>query len=136
MDIQMAAICDAATEDQRGKLNILGAFDTIYARDFPVTHPHCAVAYRIRFSRLEAGVHRIKVTFVDADGRPILPPLEGEMNIHPAEEQDSTVANLILVINGLKIEKAGEHSIDMSLDGNPVKSLPLFVKKEPSESAG
>ena len=30
MNIQVAVLCDAAT-DENGKLNLLGAFDTIYA---------------------------------------------------------------------------------------------------------
>jgi hypothetical protein len=30
MNIQVAVLCDAATEDN-GKLNLLGAFDTIFA---------------------------------------------------------------------------------------------------------
>ena len=32
MNIQVAVLCDAATDDN-GKLNLLGAFDTIYARN-------------------------------------------------------------------------------------------------------
>jgi hypothetical protein len=34
MNIQVAVLCDAATDDN-GKLNLLGAFDTIYAPQLP-----------------------------------------------------------------------------------------------------
>jgi hypothetical protein len=44
MNIQVAVLCDAATDDN-GKLNLLGAFDTIYARELPAIHPQCAVAH-------------------------------------------------------------------------------------------
>ena len=38
MNIQTAVLCDAATDDN-GKLNLLGAFDTIYAPEMPAIHP-------------------------------------------------------------------------------------------------
>ena len=38
MNIQVAVLCDAATEEN-GKLNLLGAFDTIIAQQIPATHP-------------------------------------------------------------------------------------------------
>ena len=36
MNIQVAVLCDAATDDN-GKLNLLGAFDTIYTQQLPST---------------------------------------------------------------------------------------------------
>ena len=49
MNIQVAVLCDAATDDQ-GKLNILGAFDTINALTLPAIHPQCAIALRVTFT--------------------------------------------------------------------------------------
>ena len=43
MQIQVAVICDAATETY-GKLNLLGAFDAIHAQQLPWTHPQCSIA--------------------------------------------------------------------------------------------
>ena len=48
MNIQVAVLCDAATDDN-GKLNLLGSFDTIYAPQLPAVHPQCAVALRVTF---------------------------------------------------------------------------------------
>jgi len=59
MNIELFVLCDAAT-DQQGKLNILGAFDSLWAQKVPVSHPQCAVALRIRFSKIEEGEHNIK----------------------------------------------------------------------------
>ena len=39
MDIQIAILCDAAT-DTHGKLNILGTFDTIYTSQLPAVQAH------------------------------------------------------------------------------------------------
>lgn len=130
MDIEVFALCDAATETG-GKLNILGAFDCLYAQKFPVMHPQCSVALRIRFSRIEEGGHRIKINFVDEDGKSILPSLNANVEIKFKEEQHYVVSNLILNIHNLKIEKAGPYSIDLAINGKSEKSLPLFVRHVP-----
>ena len=40
MDIQVAVLCDAAT-DYKGKLNLLGTFNSVYTRELPANYPHC-----------------------------------------------------------------------------------------------
>ena len=127
MEIEIFALCDAATESG-GKLNILGAFDTLYARKLPATHPQCAVVLRVRYSRIEAGKHTIRINFVDEDGKAILPSLDGGTDIKFREGQQYAVSNLILNIHNLKLSKEGQYSIDLAVDGKFEKSLPLFLK--------
>ena len=75
MNIQVAILCDAATEDN-GKLNLLGAFDTIFAPQLPAVHPQCAVALRVTFMSGDEGERKLKLNFVNADGKSIMPPIE------------------------------------------------------------
>src|ERR1017187_7676771 len=70
MNIQVAVLCDAATDDN-GKLNLLGAFDTIYTQQLPAIHPQCSIALRVTFSSGDEGKHNLQLNFVDADGRSI-----------------------------------------------------------------
>jgi len=126
MNLEVFSLCDAATNDS-GKLNILGAFDTIWARNIPVVHPQCAVALRIRFENIERGEHKVAVNFVDLDGKHIIPPANGTININFPDERRSASANLILNMQMLKLEKYGEYSIDLAIDGREEASLPLFV---------
>jgi hypothetical protein len=126
MDIEIFALCDAAT-DSGGKLNILGAFDRIYVRQLPAVHPHCAIALRIRFDRIEAGEHRVRISLIDADGKPVIPSLDGNINVNIPPDLTSICANLVLDINGLKLEKADLYSIELAIDGRHEKSLPLTV---------
>jgi len=128
MNIEVFSLCDAATGDQ-GKLNMLGAFDTIWAAKFPVIHPQCTIALRIRFVSIEAGEHKVAVNFVDADGKHIIPPAKGAIRVGFVENQRTASTNLILNIQRLNIEKEGEYSIDLAIDGSIKASLPLLVKK-------
>jgi hypothetical protein len=126
MDIEIFTLCDAATEGG-GKLNILGTFDRINAHQLPAVHPHCAVAVRVRFDRVEQGEHHIRIAFVNEDGKPVMPGLDGKIQVSMPPACGSASANLILNINGLKFEQAGAYSIDLSVDGRHEKSLPLYV---------
>ena len=133
MHVEIFSLCDAATVD-RGKLNILGAFDAIWMSKVPGIHPQCAIALRIRFEAIERGEHKIVVNFVDIDGKHVIPPLSGVVKVNFPDEQKSGTTNLILNIQRLKIEKYGEYSIDLAIDGKIEARLPLFVKKPPQEN--
>src|SRR6516225_3230695 len=74
MNIQVAVLCDAATDDN-GKLNLLGAFDTIYTPQLPAVHPQCSEALRVTFFNGEEGKRSLRFNFVDADVRSIMPDL-------------------------------------------------------------
>jgi len=128
MQIEVFSLCDAATVDG-GKLNILGAFDTIGARNIPVVHPQCAIALRVRFDSIERGQHRVVVNVVDVDGANVIPPAHGTIDINFSDEQRSGSANLIINIQMLKLQRFGEHSIDLAIDGRVEGSLPLFVRQ-------
>ncbi len=128
MQIEIFALCDAATADF-GKLSMLGAFDTIGTAKIPVVHSQCAIALRVRFERIERGEHKVIVQFVDIDGKNVIPPAQGVITMNFPEEQSSGSANLILNIQALKLEKFGQYSIDLAIDGQQKASLPLFVKE-------
>ena len=56
MDIQVSALCDAAT-DYKGKLNLLGTFNSVFTTELPATYPQCSIVLRIAFKRIEEGEH-------------------------------------------------------------------------------
>lgn len=134
MDIEVLALCDAAT-DSMGKLNILGAFDSIVANSIPVVHPQCAVALRIRFSRAEEGEHKLAVNLINEDGKAIVPALDATINVAFRGEEASVATNMIMNLQHLKLEKAGEYSIDVAIDGKHEKSVPLVVRLRPAKTS-
>ena len=135
MEVEVFVLCDAAT-DNMGKLNILGTFDTIGAREIPVIHPQCAVATRIRYDRIERGEHRLKLTVADADGQLIVRPLETVMRVAFPDHQPSHPYNMILNLQRMKFEKFGEFTIDLAVDGRQESSLPLFVTEQQVQGSG
>lgn len=133
MNVEAFLLCDAAT-DQRGKLNVLGAFDTIWAKQLPITHPACSIALRIRFETSECGEHPVKIQIIDQDGNRAGPKLEGNINVRAGEGRGSTITNLILNIQGLKFEGYGEYRIDLIIDNQKIADLPFAVGEVPNKA--
>lgn len=128
MDIQVATLCDAAT-DYGGKLNLLGTFDTIMAPQFPAMHPQCSIALRLAFSRIEEGSHRLSLNFVDEDGRSIMPSIELQAEVLFPAEGSFLSRNFIVNIQHLKFERPGQYAIAVAMDGRHQTSIPLQIRK-------
>ena len=133
MNIEAFLLCDAAT-DQQGKLNILGAFDNIWAKKVPATHPACAIAARIRFEKVEEGNHPIRIHIIDEDGKSIGPNLQGTINVDVVGDVGSTVTNIVLNIQRLNFEKYGQYRIDIAIDNQIKGSLPFYVREIPNQT--
>lgn len=127
MQIEIFSLCDAATQ-QSGKLNILGAIDSIFSPKLPVSIPQCALALRVRFGLSEKGIHKVSVRFIDSDGKNLVKPINGELNIRFPKGQTSLSQNLILNIQRLTIQKSGEYAIRLLIDNQQMATLPLFIR--------
>jgi hypothetical protein len=134
MNIQIAVLCDAAT-DYGGKLNLLGAFDTIATQQLPAVHPQCSIALRIAFNRIEEGSHKLKINFVNEDGKLVMHSIEIPFQIQVPSEVNLLVRNFVINIQQLKFDLPGQYSIDVAIDGRHEISIPLLVRHQPKEPA-
>jgi len=130
MNIQVAVLCDAATDDN-GKLNLLGAFDTIYTQQLPAVHPQCSIALRVTFGHEDEGAHKLRLCFVDADGRSIMPPIPIDVDVVLPGDSHFGTRNFIVNIQQLKFDAPGLYSSDVMLDDEVQASIPLLVKHNP-----
>ncbi|MBI3852107.1 MAG: hypothetical protein HY298_17755 [Verrucomicrobia bacterium] len=134
MNIQVAVLCDAAT-DSNGKLNLLGAFDTIYTQQLPAIHAQCSIALRATFSNTEEGAHKLTINFVDEDGRSIMPNFPPiPVDVAVPEEAHFISRNFIINLQQLKFETPGFYSIDITLDDKEQMSIPLLVRQMPTQT--
>ncbi len=128
MNVQVAILCDAATQDSSNKLNVLGGFDTIYAQSLPAIHPQCAVALRVTFATGDEGQHKLALNFINADGRSVMPAMEIPVAIKLPEDVHFVTHNFVVSIQKLNFVEAGLYSVDISLDGRSLASIPLQVR--------
>lgn len=135
MDTQVSVLCDYAA-DYQGKLCVQGAFDTLFARQFPVVHPACALALRLCLLPEDAGDHKLAISIVDEDGVALdkeRMPIVGDLRVALPEGASFLTRNLILNFQGLRFEKAGSYSVDVTLDGELVSRTPLRLVQVPAE---
>jgi hypothetical protein len=126
VQLEILTFCDAAAE-YGGRLNILGATDTVIANDLPLKFPHCAIVVRLRAARIEEGDHTVRMMIIDADGTPIL-NLDGKMAIRFAAGMNGVV-NLIINAQQLEFREAGEYAIEVAVDGIQLGSCPFYVRR-------
>ena len=114
MKVELFCIADYAA-DQAGKLTIVGIFDSLNAPQFPVAHPSCSLAVKLRFETIEAGTKRLRLNLTDADGKLVLPSIDLPIEVQMQEGQHTCTRQLVANIGGLKIEKPGEYSFDLAI---------------------
>jgi len=129
MKVEIFTLCDAATNDAAGKLNILGSFDRLMARQEPITHPQCALAIKLRFERVEEGEKRLRIALVDSDGKPVMPTIDAATQVKFTDESPTATASVVLNIQRLKLPHFGEYAVDLAVDEHHEESIPLFVAR-------
>ncbi len=128
MEIEIFTLADFA-QDNNSKLTIVGTFDSIYSKTFPFVHPSCSVATRLRFSAKEAGEHDFRLRLIDAEGKELIQPIQGNINIPVPANGQLTSINVVANFAQMKFEKAGRYSFELYLDGEWKTGLPLFLNK-------
>lgn len=128
MEIEIFTLSDFA-QDNNSKLTIVGTFDSIQAKQFPVQHPACSVACRLRFGIKEIGDHDFKLRLIDTSGKETIKPIEGNINIGTPPNGQLATINMVINFNQLKFEKAGRYSFELYIDGEWKSGLPLFLNQ-------
>ncbi len=136
MDTQVSVLCDYAA-DYQGKLCVQGAFDTLFARQFPVVHPMCSLALRLCMEASDSGDHKLGITIVDEDGVALDKehmPINGDLKVSLPEGTAFLTRNLIINFQGLHFEKTGIYYVDVTLDGELLSRTPLRLVQVPAEN--
>ncbi len=128
MEIEIFTLCDHA-QDFNGKLVIVGTFDSISSSAYPFTHAACSLAGRLRFSEKESGVHEFKIKLIDEDGIELYPAIEGNIDVSKSVANYSTI-NFAINLGNLEFKKAGKYAIELYIDNEWQKGLPINVIKQ------
>ena len=135
MDVDFAFLCDYA--DNSGKLSAFGiGIDTIYAATVPAVHPLLYAVIALRFSTVEVGQKRLGVRIIDADGKPMVPPLDATINVAPPSHGYTyRIQRIALALHRVRFPGYGDYSVSWLVDGQEVKSTPLKVAPPPTRPA-
>ena len=129
MEVEIFTLCEFAHTYEGNKLTIVGTFDGISAQQFPVQHPTCSIAIKLRFAESETGQHTLLLKMVNDKGTAVFPELQGNIEVgRPAPGQHAAVA-MAIHLNQIPFVKAGRYSFELHIDGEWRAGLPLLVSQ-------
>ena len=126
MQIEMAFLCDAATESA-GKLNALGiGIDRLIVPELPQQHRRLTLVTRIAFGPEDEGDREFAIELVGPDGTAVAPRAQGQLHVKIGDTTTMR-ANVIIEVANPRFTVAGPHEAKLSLDGAELVALPLDV---------
>jgi hypothetical protein len=131
MEVVMVLLADAANVSREGKLNVLGVFDTIYARSFPTSHAHMQLVLRFEAAAQEAGSSRALEVVLEAPDDRVLFRLPATISVPRHEVGETVRVDHILTLTNVPFEQPGRYRFRVALAGAPEVSVPLRVEQIP-----
>lgn len=118
MNVPLALLADSANLSQEGKLNVLGAFNSIYAPSFPAVHPAMVLVLQLDASPAEYGqTKQLEVAFLDADATKIA-GFEAELQVNrPADPAGPTNDYVVVNVPPMPFPHSGDYAIHVLIGG-------------------
>lgn len=136
MKVSLALLADAANVSREGKLNILGVFDTIHAKSFPVAHAQMRLVIRLEASPSELGAkHDIEIKLMDGDGAAVL-GIKGQVTPRGKPGAQSLKMDQVVSLNNVTFKKAGRYEFAILVDNDQKAAVPLVVSEVQAPGSG
>jgi len=115
MEVKLALLADGANVSREGKLNLLGIFDTLFARSFPTTHPQMQLV--IRFER-RPGRRAARARWRSSWSRAMAASFSGcrALTVQPHGLGDAIRMDHVLTLNHVQFERPGRYRFDVLVD--------------------
>jgi hypothetical protein len=125
MKIDILTFCDFASL-YGGKLCIVGASDMIGVRGIP-SRAGGFIVIKLQIHHDDVGNHIITASIIDADGKALV-NVKSDIKVDKFEadpNKHQLKTHFCLHAVQFQIQKFGSHSIEVSVDGNSVHSVPI-----------
>ena len=127
--LDFAFLADAAEAEPGRKFYVLGGgIDQIAGPQFPLVHPHMSLVVRLLVARDELGrAHVLTVRLADPGGKE-LARIEGQIDTQIAAIEGLALpVNMVINMGNTRFEQPGEYAIDIIINGEFLRTLPLRV---------
>ncbi len=129
--VTLALLADAANVSREGKLNILGNFDTIYARSFPTAHAHMQLVLRLEGEAGDTGsTHGLDIQLLAPDGRALL-RLPGSFTVQRHALGEPVRVDHIVTFTNVGFPDPGRYTFRIVVDEGAETTLVLRVEQIP-----
>lgn len=132
MQVRLAFLCDYAQECGNGKISALGiGIDHFYIANLAEAAPPFCLVVNMEGTRSEAGQKRIEIHLMDSDGKPVTPPLQGEIMLQAPPHGLKVGTGLVLHYNNIIFPTYGEYVFSILVNGDELKNIPIMVVAPP-----
>ncbi len=127
MELILGVVADAANKAVGDKLNILGVFHTIASTQFPVVHPHLALALEFRASPLEKGKNfDFEITLRGPDAQ-VAAQIAGQIQISRDAPALSPIVPMDINLHNLQFPVEGNYRFEIVVNQELKGEVPLEV---------
>jgi hypothetical protein len=129
--VRFAVLADYSNITQEGKINIMGAFDFIWASAFPARHPEMQLIVRFEADTTERKQQKkVQVRFINERGEKIL-ELNGRITVGDPGPGQMLFFNHVLRLRNITFPTAGDYQFDIYIDDNLAHSVPFKAVQLP-----
>jgi hypothetical protein len=133
MEIDIAVLADAANVTMEGKINIAGAFRSVFSPTTPASIPFFHIVFSLTLNNRELGVtHNFTINFKNLNGDLLTEIGNGEFTLPRIGEYNYPMLNLIIGISTLQIAEYGHYFFELVIGGKVIKEIPFELTSPPN----
>ena len=122
VELNFVHICEKAFLSQDGKLNVIGIFNKVMAKNFPAAHPELFVVASIKDGQ---GIYNGKIV-VEAPTEGIIADAKGQINIGMV----GGIGNIIANFRNIVFPSPGTYKIKIFIENEFLSEEYLLLTKE------
>lgn len=132
MEFKYAHLADYAGDGGRGKVTIVGIFDTVFVNEQrPILLPPMSLAASFEAHVTEGTEHQLEVRFCDEDGHDMIPRGQLPLRFAAAGPDRPLRANAFISLAPIRVADVGDYAFHLFVDGLEVESIRLHVVPMP-----
>ena len=131
MDVTFAVVADYANVSREGKLNVMGIFDRVFARQLPGRFPPMQLVIRLEADYAELDVdHGIRVQLSDPADETVF-DIDGSFTPRGGRPGEKTSVNHVIQLGNVPLQRTGPHRVLVWVDGDLKREVPIYVSRAP-----
>lgn len=115
-------MCDDVRREDNGKFILIGLFEAIGAKVFPIIHP---TFYVVNCWNSGLGSFKQKTRIINKEGTVLAEDVETAFSLNNLKSKYKVIARF----SNLRIEKPGEYAVEIMLNNDLKIRYPLLVEK-------
>ena len=128
-------LCDAASVDNLGKINILGIFTKVFLPKVPSKFLKFTVVGNISFGKVSDKKHKVQIKIFDQkkDEVEIAPPIALDIMLPEKDKEKNWDVNIVLDLGNIEFKSFGKYSLIVYGDRKELGNRSFLVEEKIAE---